>query len=303
MSALLVEGTTLDKFSKKLAYKSSIENNVKDYIIVDEVSMMREQFYKVLSVVKRVKPDTKFIITGHYRQFKPVNDRINKPTSYYANSQVLYELCDGNHLKLTNCRRSSDTLYEMLKVENINNIDLINRFSHNETLINITFTNKKRKELNKKYMEKHVKENAEIQAQRVKNQKNKENPYYKIPYLEALEYDGNSQNVIVYKGLPLKCKKNCKDKDIYNNERFTVKQVTYKKGDWECVVYNKRLEVTIKSNEFQNYFYPAYAITAHCSQGLTINEPFTIYEYNRLNDAGKYVVLSRASDEKFINIL
>ena len=111
VSALLVEGTTLDKFSKKLAYKSSIENNVKDYIIVDEVSMMREQFYKVLCVVKRVKPDTKFRITGHYRQFGPVNDRIKKPTSFYANSQVLYELCDGNHLKLTNCRRSSDTLY------------------------------------------------------------------------------------------------------------------------------------------------------------------------------------------------
>ena len=62
-------------------------------------------------------------------------------------------------------------------------------------------------------------------------------------------------------------------------------------------------DLIIKSEEFQNYFYPAYAITAHCSQGQTIDEPYTIYEYERMPDAAKYVCLSRAKNETLINII
>ena len=34
-------------------------------------------------------------------------------------SLALYELCDGNRLQLSTCRRSDDTLFNMCKFENI----------------------------------------------------------------------------------------------------------------------------------------------------------------------------------------
>jgi len=47
--------------------------------------------------------DLKFIIAGDSRQIDPVNDRVRFD---YLSSRTLHELCDGNRLLLTKCRRS-----------------------------------------------------------------------------------------------------------------------------------------------------------------------------------------------------
>jgi hypothetical protein len=41
-----------------------LENLNLDYIFVDEVSMLDEAFYKVLMMIKKNRPDIKFIISG-----------------------------------------------------------------------------------------------------------------------------------------------------------------------------------------------------------------------------------------------
>ena len=46
-----------------------------DYIFVDEISMVKECFYKFLLTIKRIKPNIKFIVSGDHQQFKPINDR------------------------------------------------------------------------------------------------------------------------------------------------------------------------------------------------------------------------------------
>jgi excinuclease UvrABC ATPase subunit len=51
ISAIIVGGQTLDKFHKKLRSVDIIKNLVKDYIIIDEVSMMKEIFYKMVTVI------------------------------------------------------------------------------------------------------------------------------------------------------------------------------------------------------------------------------------------------------------
>jgi hypothetical protein len=61
--------------------------------------------------------------------------------------------------------------------------------------------------------------------------------------------------------------------------------------------------LNIKIKEFNKVFYPAYAITIYASQGCTINEPYTIHEFDRLNDRARYVSLSRASKYEYINIV
>ena len=68
--------------------------------------MMCEKFYKFLLMVKKMRPDIKHIIAGDFEQLLPVKDRVEKWD--YKNSAALYELCDGNRLQLTKCRRSDD---------------------------------------------------------------------------------------------------------------------------------------------------------------------------------------------------
>ena len=60
-------------------------------------------------------PEIKFIIAGDFSQLLPVKDRIEGCN--YKDSLALHELCDGNRLQLTKCRRSDATLFNMLLPE------------------------------------------------------------------------------------------------------------------------------------------------------------------------------------------
>jgi predicted AAA+ superfamily ATPase len=77
MAEFLVGGMTIHKFSTKLKKQSQVECLDLDYIFVDEVSMLGEVFYKILIMIKKVRTDIKFIISGDYNQLKPINDRIS----------------------------------------------------------------------------------------------------------------------------------------------------------------------------------------------------------------------------------
>ena len=48
----------------------------------------------------------------------PVNDRISQHT-YYANSPCLLEIADYIQSQLTKCRRADDTLYNLSKFDNV----------------------------------------------------------------------------------------------------------------------------------------------------------------------------------------
>ena len=117
-------------------------------------------------------------------------------------------------------------------------------------------------------------------------------------YLEANKHDSNSQDVVLYPKLPIICKKNDEEMELINNEQFIVTKVTPTMIHFK----NNERELMIKLSQFQEYFYPAYCITIHKSQGQTYNFPYTIHEYERLTKKLKYVALTRATDMKFINI-
>ncbi len=106
---------TIHKFSTKLKKQSQVENLDLDYIFIDDVSMLGEVSYKFLMMIKKIRPDIKFIISGDHNQLKPVNDRIS-PKTDYANSPCLFELADYNKIELTKCRRADDTLYNLINI-------------------------------------------------------------------------------------------------------------------------------------------------------------------------------------------
>ena len=211
ISALLVGGTTLDKFTAKIKTKESLEKYTTNYFIVDEVSMMKEVNYKLLSVIKSFNPSTKFIISGDFEQLQPVKDIVGERTQlYYQDSNILHELCDGNRLTLTTCRRSDSKLFNLCKdVKSITK----DQFSNQLQKHNICFTNEKRKEINDNHM-KAIKKTRKM-GDGLK--------------LQKLNYDKNSQDVELFSLMPIMSSKNQpvfnKEKiDIFNNEMFTIKK-------------------------------------------------------------------------------
>jgi ATP-dependent exoDNAse (exonuclease V) alpha subunit len=140
---------TFHKFSTKLKKQSQVQNLDLDYIFIDEVSMLGEVFYKFLIMIKKIWPDIKFIISGDYNQLKPVNERISIHTDY-SNSPCLFELADYNKIQLTKCRRADDTLYNLIKFDNISNVKPSDFTETNEykNYVHICYTNNKRMEFN-----------------------------------------------------------------------------------------------------------------------------------------------------------
>jgi ATP-dependent exoDNAse (exonuclease V) alpha subunit len=174
------------------------------YIILDEVSMIRETFYKIFLTIKKMS-NIQFIVAGDFRQLGPVNDRAD---FNYKESLALLELCDNRQLQLTVCRRSDDKLFKAsLMVDDLD----ISKFGKEECDTSICWTNKKRIEVNDRWMKWYSKEAKETIT------------------LPKLGYDVNSQVVTVYEGLPIIARINAKQLGIYNNETFTVTKLKKEK--------------------------------------------------------------------------
>ena len=268
-----IGGMTIHKWvgknSQRIGKLKKVLKNI-DRIIIDEVSMLHEIFYKLLINMKQVKPELGFIIVGDFGQLLPVNDR---GVYDYENSRALYEICNGNRISLTKCKRSDDILFNICKdPENVKTGDFGNKL----TMRNICFTNKRRIEVNEACMNKAVYRKKFINVPR---------------YV----YDKNSQDMKLCIGTPIISRANCCKYDICNNDTFEIVNITS-----ESVELDEGQVIPI--SQFNRLFHVAYAITVHKSQGTTINEEYTIHEWDRMDTRLKYVALSRATCKENINI-
>jgi 5-methylcytosine-specific restriction enzyme A len=308
LAALLIDGTTVHKFACKLKKLTKFMETQLDYIFVDEVSMLHSNFYKILMIIKQLK-NCKIIVSGDFNQLDVIGD-LHKYD--YKNSSILKELCDHNNINLQTCRRSNDKLFNLIQFDNINNLtpDDFKSDLKIDNDINICWTNNTRKKINSKYMDAAYK-------------KAKTSNYIT---LQKLEYDDNSQDVILVNKTPLIAKVNNGNLKLINNERYIIKKVD--KNTKEIVVENSRevpkkdkdgneikdkdgnivmdkiiKTLKIKADEFQKLFRIGYAFTTHSAQGMSIDKPYTIHEFNRMDKKLKYVALSRATKYENINII
>lgn len=313
-SACIVNGQTLHKFFSETNTKKAFNKLNLNYILIDEISMMSEIFYKYLITLSNAKPNIKFIISGDFKQLEPVNDRV---ICNYKESRALFELCSGFRVELMQCRRADDKLYNLLK--NVNTINT-SIFTDKLNKINLAYTNKKCQQINKIFMTKNKESNS--------------------IYLDKLPNNKKSQDVIISSNMPIIAKINKKSLHIINNDNYIIKsydqeniivrkQTPSIQAEDKTKLLNEKLEkakkqkksiteikqqieennkliyneIQIPINEFQSLFMPAYCITIHKSQGITINEDYTVYEWEKLDERLKYVALSRATNEKLINII
>ncbi len=100
-AANIINGMTIHRFAMSCSKKHIREMKL-DYIIVDEVSMLQEMFYKCLCSIGRAFPSIRFIMSGDLNQLEPVNARVKNCD--YTNPIALHELADGNRIQLTKCR-------------------------------------------------------------------------------------------------------------------------------------------------------------------------------------------------------
>jgi ATP-dependent exoDNAse (exonuclease V) alpha subunit len=112
----------------------------------------------------------------------------------------------------------------------------------------------------------------------------------------------NSQEVELFKNInmPIMAYKTNNKMNIVNNERFVIDTII------NGVIYysnNMKKQQEIKVDEFQNYFYVAYATTIHKSQACTFDFPYTIHEWEKMDDTLQYVALSRSTKKEYINII
>ena len=91
LAALIIDGITIHKFCCVCKSYDILHSMKFKYIFVDEVSMLQEKFYKFLLMIKKFKPETKFIISGDYNQLPTICDRISEHYNYSRNP-ALFEL-------------------------------------------------------------------------------------------------------------------------------------------------------------------------------------------------------------------
>jgi ATP-dependent exoDNAse (exonuclease V) alpha subunit len=109
---VLGEGTqTLHSFFSGITRKSVSKLASFEYIIIDEKSMIKEMFFRMLLQIKN-NTKCKIILAGDWAQLPPVCDRSEFD---YENSSVVHHICDVYKVQLTHCRRADTELFDMCK--------------------------------------------------------------------------------------------------------------------------------------------------------------------------------------------
>ena len=277
MAAKNIGGITINKLlamdvSNKVSKKQimKIGNNY-DLIILDEKSMAPGSHLLGLYEIFK-NTNCKFLIVGDWRQIPPIEKFKIKNYMYHPLVMKMsgYAYCE---LEYNENSRFDKKLYDVVRE---NSIELSQFKSDTNYDVNIAYTNKTRKEVNKKCME-----------------KNRGNTYIDIPVKPDDAED--CQPVSIFVGCPLIYRLADSEMDIMKSERTTVTNIT---ADTIITADNQ----TIKIADFHKYFNVSYCITVHKFQGQTIQEPFTIWDAKMMDYNLIYTALTRSSRYDFINI-
>jgi hypothetical protein len=123
--------------------------------------------------------------------------------------------------------------------------------------------------------------------------------------ISKLSYAKESQDMIIFRTMPIIARLGNKSFDICNNETFTIEGLDV--VNEKIYIINDRLEehIIMTVKEFRTHFLPAFCITIHKSQGETYNFPYTIHEWShpRMTYRMKYVAMSRATGSEHVRII
>lgn len=242
---------TISEHKNKDVYFNSL-----DYIMVDEISMVKEVFYRLMYHINNKYKHIKWVISGDFQQLSPVNDirQFN-----YSESLILKQICKDNMVLLNKCRRADNTFFNDCK--NVMNLDVTNYINKKATMKHLCYTNSLRKQLNDKCMRRYMSQNK-----------------YSLKYVtvEANEKNKKSQQTHVYTNLPLIGSITNKALGIINSDEYFVQKLTAPTVLIKEVHGDKVIEMFVY--DVTKYFQPSYAISIHSSQGISIDKPYSIHQ-------------------------
>ena len=284
-AALNIGGSTIHSFLK-MNKKGNINPKLikiiekkYDYIVIDEISMITKELWKRLCVLKRSCPNIKFLLLGDNKQIPPVEDE--EYYGDYFNHPAMKYICNNNRNTLTVLKRYDEELYNILC-----NVDIIktNDFPNEICKTNICYYNSTRKTVNA-YWNKNEKIDGSL-------------------FIKENIYDKYSQDMYIYKSLPVICHKTKREKNFIlcaNSEAFKVSNYDNK----NIYLWNERpndngdpeiYRIKMPINIFNEYFLLNYCTTTHKVQGTTITDNFKIHDWNRMDTKLRYTALSRAKN-------
>ena len=125
--------------------------------------------------------------------------------------------------------------------------------------------------------------------------------------LEERKQDPNSQDVYLYKDMPIISKSNNKHYNLANNDTFYIVKIAKSIEDGLqyihiCPEIGSNVSQPILTTDFQRLFRVAFAMTVHSSQGSTFDFPYTLHEWDKYTNEIKYVALSRTTKKEYISI-
>ena len=284
-AALVVGGKTihrllaLDKHAKMSVAQAHKLKKHYDWIIVDEISMVSKMLWSRLTFLKQLT-GIKFVLLGDLRQCSPVEDE--KVAHYFDHSAVKY-LAKGVRCELTKAHRYDMELWDEL--ENVwegRAVDVSKYRPTGTTTRNICFFNETRVRVNKQLMEAHKTDDA--------------------LFLPCVAGDDDTQDTYVYVGLPILSRVTMSDGDtIANNEMFVVQSMTTETITCKSTIRENVFECDV--GKFMGTFVPAYCCTTHKSQGDTISEAFTIWDWKAMDKRLRYTAMSRAKSASQVTIV
>ena len=306
-AGLNIGGGTIHRFlelDKNGYIKQALIKMIKmkyDYIIVDEISMIDKDLWRRLCLLKQELPELIFLLLGDEKQLSPVEENTIK--DYFNHPAVKY-ICNYNKNILNVRKRYDEILYNLL--EDVDNID-ITKYPKLITDRNICYYNKTRIRINKMWNDKNKKEGdlflpkPEARLTRNGDINQDDEKYFK-----------QSQDMYLYENLPVIAMRTLFGKEgnllFANSETFNICFI----GDEEIGLYNERPDengnkegynVSIPIEDFNKYFLMNYCSTTHKTQGETIIENFTIYDWDAMDTKLRYTALSRAKkiEQVYIN--
>ena len=237
-------------------------------IIITEAFMMPSYIMAYLDKIKIAFPDIKWILEGDPKQLRPVGEEhIN-----WLNCKMFNKLCDGNLIKLKYNKRNNET-ENYYKIFNNEKLDEERYIHRKPQRVNICRTNAKRVEINHWCMDK--------------------NNYCKF----IKKGDGDKeQDVYLNFDTPIMCIKNNKKLNIKNGS-MDFKLTGF---DENIVLVN---DIEFTDLEFMKHFVVAFAFTNHKVQGITIKEPYNIYEWGIMDIRARYTAYSRTSNADNVRLI
>jgi len=282
-SARNFDGTTIHKLLKlgnkngKLYIPTKMMSGLRKLkrIVVDEISMVGTELWRLFIAIKRKYPHIDFILIGDEKQIPPIEEY---DINYFHHPAVKY-LTNFNKIELTKIQRYDMKLYKF--VMDMYHKDIIGNNINEEKIqvkdmidsVNICYYNATRRFINKECMN-YMKDKTESLF---------------IPHTRINKED-KADDIYIYKNLPVMCMRNCEELEITNGSEFKVESFDATK------VYMTE-GISIDKDEFHKYFVSAYCITAHKSQSSTFDKRVNIFNWDRIKENRKicYTALTRAT--------